>query len=100
MRLVPCRAQVSPRCCEGDADDDGTFDPKTDTVVCTPCYHKLMPYSPSGRLLLSEIPAAIRRLKRGAPPIVFLCMADHVFEGEETMATDAQREVLDAAKRV
>lgn len=28
------------------------------------------------------------------PPLVFLCLADTVFEGEPTMATDAQRKVL------
>lgn len=62
MRLVPCRASVSPRCEKGDADDDGTFDGHT--VVCTPCYHRLMPYSPSGKLLLHEIPATIAKYRK------------------------------------
>lgn len=28
------------------------------------------------------------------PPLVFLCLADHVFEGEDTMAVGVQRVVL------
>ena len=71
--IISCRAQVASDCQhghsakgiyeDGDPSEDGTWDWRNNTVVCTPCYIVLMPYTPSGQGLNSELPEAIRRIK-------------------------------------
>lgn len=64
MSEVRCRAQLVDDCRHGTPDDpnepfedDGTFDGST--VVCTPCYCAVMPFTPSGQALRDELPHAI-----------------------------------------
>ena len=68
--LVACRAQSTARCLHGQPTteafgedlplaEDGTFDALTATIVCDPCYVRLMPLTPSGRGLHHELDAAI-----------------------------------------
>jgi len=73
---IICRARISQACQHDWASedaygedeqmrDDGTWD--GETVVCTPCYVVLMPYTPSGRGLTEELPDAIEaaRIRKG-----------------------------------
>lgn len=62
---IPCRAKVSDHCHLGN-EDDGSFDGST--VICMACYHDLMPYSKSNRLLKDEFDQAIRNYRRGHKP--------------------------------
>ena len=68
-----CRAKISPACYDGQdgkqlfGDDwgmaeDGTYD--GETIICDPCYIALMPYTPSGKALGSELPAALERARK------------------------------------
>lgn len=76
MNMITCRAQITAKCLDGKptaaqffGDDlpmteDGTFlaagPPGTmDSIICDPCYVKLMPLTPSGRGLHHELTAAI-----------------------------------------
>lgn len=71
--LIWCRANVAPDCYDGrpakglypddDPAEDGTYD-RHGTVVCDACYVLLMPLTPSGQGLNSELPAAIERFRR------------------------------------
>jgi hypothetical protein len=81
MNIICCRAKVSAGCFDGQPtarqffgddlpqDEDGTYqpsevdaergDPAKGTIVCDPCYIALMPLTPSGKGLNSELPEAI-----------------------------------------
>ena len=75
-RAIECRARIDSDCLHGSPVDpeappseDGTFDPATSTIVCDACYVNVIAaatrglyvcfFSPSGRGLADEIPAAI-----------------------------------------
>lgn len=60
---VACRARIT-RLCEISvqpeiAEDDGTYDEATGTIVCDPCYVRAMRFSPSGRALHHELDDSI-----------------------------------------
>lgn len=65
---IVCRARVSKDCLTGqpmtvEAEmdfmyEDGTYDGTS--IVCDPCYVMLMPFTPSGQGLNSELDAAIK----------------------------------------
>lgn len=72
---VRCRAKVADACYDGKPTrlqfgedlpmpEDGTFD--GDTIVCDSCYVKLLRYTPSGRGLNDELPAAIEAARADA----------------------------------
>ena len=63
---VPCRAAVSEDCQIYCDPHDSTFDGLT--VICIICYAHLMPYTPSGRALLGELPQAIVDARSGVEP--------------------------------
>lgn len=81
--FVRCRAEVAADCIandyrdgniptlenpgtemEIDHTDDGLFHTHDGTIVCMPCYCVLMEYTPSGRGLTPEIPAAIDHVRQ------------------------------------
>lgn len=86
---IQCRARVDPDCYHGrtieEVDlveamdtwrDEGTYEladsgpgDLVESVVCDPCYVRLMPYSPSRRLLTAEIPDALRAYREKHPTI-------------------------------
>lgn len=77
MTTIKCRARVSTECFhdsesrrqfgyDAPLDEDGTFD--GETIVCDPCYIKLMPHTPSGSGLNHELPDAIAHLRAQATP--------------------------------
>lgn len=70
---IVCRARVSADCYHGkptrtqfNADlplaEDGTYD--GGSIVCDACYVRLMPLTPSGRGLNSELNVAIEEARR------------------------------------
>jgi transcriptional regulator with XRE-family HTH domain len=77
-KIISCRAKVSSECLDGlsgkgiyedgDPAEDGTWDWRTNSVVCTPCYIELMPLTPSGQGLTRELPDAIARHRREHAP--------------------------------
>lgn len=67
VMIVHCRARVSVDCENGeepyyDQEEDGTWN--GESVICDPCYIKLMPYTPSGRALLDEIDEALEEIRQ------------------------------------
>lgn len=77
--IIRCRAKVDPACYNGKPTstqffgedepmtEDGTYltDSEGGSIVCDPCYIKLMPLTPSGRALNNELPAAIAAARAG-----------------------------------
>ena len=63
---VPCRAAVSEDCQIYADKDDSTYG--GGTVICTPCFVHLMPYTRSGRALLGEQDQAILDCRNGVMP--------------------------------
>lgn len=72
-----CRARLENDCLHGQPDDghfdcnegmkdDGTFDGHS--IVCTPCYVRLMPLTPSGQGLNHELHDAIRLYRQAVRP--------------------------------
>ena len=81
MNTITCRARVSAGCLNGFAvtaqfgedlplSEDGTYIPDSagGTIVCDPCYIRLMPLTPSGMGLNKELDDAIATLREGASP--------------------------------
>lgn len=78
MAMVICRARLSHNCDHAKNEDavyppdspmasDGTWDGRT--VICTPCYVRLLPYTPSGQGLLEELPQAIAAYRDANRPM-------------------------------
>lgn len=70
--VIRCRAKVTAECLDGKPSwrqfgedlplsEDGTFDGST--IVCDPCYIRLMPLTPSGQGLHHELDDAIKKAK-------------------------------------
>lgn len=74
MNTIYCRAQICAECLDGKptADqffgedlpqwEDGTYREFDSSIVCDPCYVKLIPLTPSGQGLTNELDAAIAEI--------------------------------------
>lgn len=78
MSVVICRTRLSHDCDHGKPEravygtesqaSDGTWDGRS--VICTPCYMRLMPFTPSGTAELHELAGAIHRYREAQRPMV------------------------------
>lgn len=77
MAIVVCRARIIQGCHHGRTEQavyeresmrsDGTWDGRS--VICTPCYAALLPYTPDEMGLLADLPQAIRLYKDAHRPM-------------------------------
>lgn len=70
MNTINCRARLDSDCLNGVStfehfgedlpmSADGTYQESDDTIICDACYLHLLPYTPNGRGLFEDLPAAI-----------------------------------------